>query len=181
MKSSITKYEIEVEGTSPILMHKFNGIEEEKAVKQKADKEQAEFHAYRLSNDGNLYIPAEWFKGCLREYLVSQSAPKEKTKTKLEVAPRIQIQPSMIDLGIEEYDIDKRSVPSGNMSRGGVRDFCVRPLLKNWKAKFTLITTLDKSMEQLKKDVENSGIDVGIGSNRINGYWRFKIVALNKV
>ena len=169
------KCKFRIEGLTPILMHKFNGIEEEKLLKQKSDAEQAEAHAYRLPN-GNLGIPCEWIRGCLIDYYIFNAPRKKKSETRLQVAPRIRVEPYMLDLGIKNYAIDKRSVPSGNISRGGVRDFCVRPRIDQWQAEGFLVTTLEKTVEELKNDFAQAGIEIGIGSNRVNGFGRFKVL-----
>jgi hypothetical protein len=54
-------------------------------------------------------------------------------------------------------------------------------MIEEWKADFVLVTTLDKTLAQWKADIEGAGIDTGIGSNRINGYGRFKILTITKV
>jgi hypothetical protein len=169
------KCKFRIEGLTPILMHKFNGIEEEKQLKQKSDAEQAEAHAYRLPN-GNLGIPCEWIRGCLIDYYILNAPPKKKSETRLQVAPRIRVEPYMLDLGIKNYIIDKRSVPSGNISRGGVRDFCVRPRIDQWRTDGMLITTLEKTVQEIRRDFEQAGLEIGIGSNRVNGFGRFKVV-----
>jgi hypothetical protein len=174
------KVKFHIKGTSPILQHKFNGLKEEKELKEKGDKEQAEAHAYRLPN-GNLGIPSEWIKGCLRNYLISTAPSKKKTETKNTVSARITVEPYMLDLGVKDYTIDKRSVPAGNMSRGGVRDFCVRPKIEGWEVEGMLITTLDKKFDDLKRDFAASGVEVGIGSNRPNGYGRFAVTQFSQV
>jgi hypothetical protein len=175
----ILKLKVEIEGTSPILFHKFNGKEEEKAIKEKSDSVQAESHAYRLGE--NLAIPAEWFKGCIREYLVSQAASKTKTTTMREVSPRINVSPYLMDLNTTEFKIDKRAIPVKKSGKIVDMDYCVRPRIDSWKVTFTLTTTLDKTIDQWKADLEGAGIDQGIGSNNINGYGRFKIISVTKI
>lgn len=162
-----------------VLMHKFNGQKEEKALKQRSDRDQAEAHAYRCDN-GNVGIPQEWLKGCLREYLVSNAGNKEKTATKIQVAPRIAVEPMMLDAGISEYAINKTSVPSGG-KMGGTRDFCVRPEIKECEVEGILISSLGKSIQELEKDFIGAGRDIGIGSNRINGYGRFEVISFEEI
>jgi hypothetical protein len=174
------KCKFKIEGLTPILMHKFNGIEEEKQLKQKSDAERAEAHAYRLPN-GNLAIPCEWIRGCLRDYYILTAPPKKKNETRLQVAPRIRVEPRMLDLNIKNYEIDKCSVPSGNISRGGIRDFCVRPRIDRWQVEGFLVTTLEKSVEELKNDFEQAGVEIGIGSNRVNGFGRFRVLDFTKL
>ena len=173
------KFEFKIEGETPILPHKFNGLAEEKRLKTESDEVQAKKHAY-FTSEGNLAVPATWIKGAIIQEFYDSAPSKERTRTQKEVAPRIIIQPAMLDLGVKEYEIDTRSVPSGGR-RGGCRDFCVRPRLDvPWKISGVLITTLDISIEDLKRKFENAGMNQGVGSNRINGYGRFKLTKFEK-
>lgn len=169
------KFDFKIEGTSPILMHKFNGQEEERRLKELPHKEQAEYHAYRGEN-GNLALPAEWLRRSVIESFMDKAPKKDKQATKKRVSPRIRVDPILLDLNLKDYDIDVRGIPVGNMGRGGARDICVRPLIRNWTAIGTLISGLDES-RAMKKWLEFAGEEVGIGSNRINGYGRFKVTS----
>ncbi|MBU0847341.1 hypothetical protein KKH23_09185 [Patescibacteria group bacterium] len=174
------KFEFEIEGITEILPHKFHGLEEEKKLKTETEEIQAEKHAYFNSN-GNLAIPSVWIKGALINEFYDSAPQKERTRTQKQVSPRLMIVPAMLDLGTKKYDVDVRSVPAGGR-HGGCRDFCVRPIIKlPWKVKGTLITTLDISDKDLRRKFENAGMNQGIGSNRINGYGRFKIVVFNNL
>ena len=160
-------------------MHKFNGQDEEKKTKTLPDKEQAEKHAYRLSS-GNLAVPAEWIRGCIINGYINRAGLKQKTETKKRVSPRIVVQPSLIDLHMKEYEINKRSVSSGGIAKG-TRDFCVRPLIPDgWKIELTIQTELDDSDADFKRNLELAGIDIGIGSNRMNGYGRFEVTGFER-
>jgi len=163
--------EFEVEGTTPLMMHKFNGQRKAKELKNLTEEEQAEAHAYR-TEDGFLAAPAAWFKGCIvNEYI--RRVSKGKMEKRNEITPAIRIEPWMLSLGIKDYKVDVRSVPSGSGYRGGCRDFCVRPLIEKWKCSGMIITSLDAS--ELKDVFEKAGQYVGVGSNRPNGYGRFKV------
>lgn len=156
-------------------MHKFNGQEEERRLKELPHKEQAEYHAYRHEN-GNLAIPGEWLRRCVIDAFMEKAPKKDKQATKKRVSPRIRIDPILLDLGFKDYELDVRGIPVGNMSRGGSRDICVRPLIRKWIATGTLISGLDESRE-MQKWLEYAGEEIGIGSNRINGYGRFKVTS----
>ena len=90
------------------------------------------------------------------------------------------MEPKFIDLGFTDYVIDERSVPSGGSYRG-IRDMCVRPCIDEWNAEFTLLSQLDFSDKDIKRNVEVAGIDIGIGSNRINGFGRFELSGFSEV
>jgi len=172
------KYQFTIRGTNT-LAHKFNGQKEEKALKQRSEKDQAENHVYRCDN-GNIGIPCEWIKGSLRDYLINNAGNKEKTATKNYVAPRIAVEPMILDTHLTDYEIHKASVPSGG-KMAGTRDFCIRPLIRVWEVKGTLISSLDKTSKELEKDLIGAGIDVGVGSNRVNGYGRFEVVNFKEI
>jgi len=179
MSEEIKKFEFEIEGQD-LLMHKFNGQDEEKRNKELPDQEQAEKHAYR-GDDGLLYIPCEWVRESLINAFVSRAGNKEKTKTKMEVASRVMVEPMELSLGVSEYKIDKRSAPAGNMGRGGTRDMFIKPRIKNWKARGILVTTLDREEKDLKTMLTIAGRDVGIGSNRVHGFGRFTVTSFKKL
>lgn len=179
MSEGIKKFEFEIEGRN-LLMHNFNGQDEEKRIKELPDREQAEKHAYR-GDDGLLYIPCNYLMGSLINAFVSRAGNKEKTKTKMEVASRIMVEPMELSLGISEYKMYKRSVPFGNMSRGGGREMVITPRIENWKAKGILVTTLDREEKDLKTMFTIAGMDVGIGGDRVHGFGRFTVTSFKKL
>ena len=154
-------------------MHKFNGLDEEKNIKALPERDRAEKHAYRNS-EGFLYIPCDWIRGSIINSFVSRAGSKEKTKKKLEVSPRITVTPSEMSINQTQYTIDKRGVPSGPL-RGAVRDMCIRPLIEQWETTGQIVTTLGTDTKDMKTMLEIAGEDVGIGSNRVNGYGRFTV------
>lgn len=172
-------YTFSIEGVTPILMHKFNGQEEEKRVSELPHAEQAEYHAYRTS-EGTLGIPSTWIRGCLIDTFIDAAPQKAKQKTKQRVSPRIRVEPMMLDLGIKTYEIDVQGIPSPKTGRGGTRTIVVRPLVRSpWHATGKLVIGLDESRE-LEKWLIQAGEEIGIGANRINGYGRFKVTAFKQ-
>lgn len=172
--------EVEIEGITELLQHKFNGLDEEKRIKELSNEEQAKKHLY-MSEDGILYFPSEWMRYAIIDTYIRRAGNKQKTAEKLRVSPAIRIFPAEISLGTKDYIIDVRSVPCGNMSRGGVRDFCVRPKIPiGWKAKFIIQSGLNDDLSDVKDILEEIGERFGIGSNRVNGYGRFKVTSINK-
>lgn len=175
------KFDVEIEGTTELLQHRFNGLDEEKRIKELPQEEQARKHTY-INASGTLYFPSEWVRYAIIDTYIRRAGNKQKTKEKFRVSPAIRIQPAEITLGTKEYSIDIRSAPSGNVSRGGVRDFCVRPKISiGWKAKFTVLSGLSETANEFKNILQEIGERYGIGSNRINGYGRFKVTSLKEV
>lgn len=178
------KYLVKVKANTPLLPHKFCGIEESKHIKELPDTEQAERVTYRDKN-GLLCIPVANMRSCLIEAFYDTAGAKQKTKTKKHVAPRIRIMsdgddPINLTLSTQEYEIDKRSYSAGGRS-GGVRDFVVRPMIQDWETAFILSSTVDISDDDLKYQLEYAGSDVGVCSNRINGYGRFEVTSFERV
>lgn len=158
---------------------KFNGIENEKAIKALSEEEQAEKKLYRHPN-GNIGFPGIWFRGCLIAEYERTAANKTKTITKERVSPRIKIEPFMIDSGLNDYEVYVRSISSGSR-KSGTRTMCVNPVIQEWTASGTLITTLDETKEDLKRKLNSAGENIGVGGNRINGYGRFTVIEFDEV
>ena len=176
------KWKTRIEGKD-LVMHRFIGMNESKDAKTKPDQQQAEGYTYRNKN-GELAIPIGNMRACVIEGFVQSAGNKMKTKTKMEVSPRIQIQSPYDDglyltLSNQTYNIDRRSVPSGGRS-GGVRDWCVRPRIDEWGTEFILQETLDIPRNELLYKLEFAGSNVGVLSNRPNGFGRFKVVSLEE-
>lgn len=177
------KYEVQIRGTTPLLPHKFCGIEESKAIKELPESEQAEKVAYR-DKDGKLAIPIANMRACIIEAFYDTAGKGQKTKTLKNAAPRIRItaagdDPFNLTLSTQEYKIDKRSYSAGRKS-GGIRDFVIRPIINEWETAFILSSTVDISDDDLKYKIEFAGSDVGVCSNRVNGYGRFEVVSFNQ-
>ena len=178
------KWKAKIEGTTPLIMHKFIGIDESKENKEKPDEQQAEAYSYR-NNKGELCIPVGCMRTCIIEGFVQSAGRGQKTSTKMEVSPRIQVKSLdeedliNIPLSVQEYEIDKRSVPSGGGTRS-IRDWCVRPIITEWGAEFFIQESLDISYEDLMYKLSYAGTDVGVLGNRPNGYGRFKVVTLEE-
>lgn len=180
----MTKWLVKIEGITPLLMHKYIGIPEAKTAKEKPDREQAESFTYR-DKHGSLCIPTRNMRGCIIEGFVNSAGNKMKTSTKMKVSPRIKVVGSdedrlNIPLEVGDYEIDKQSVPSGGRT-GGIRDWCVRPIINEWKASFILEETLDIAEKELQYKLDFAGTDAGVLSNRPNGYGRFRVVSLEKL
>jgi hypothetical protein len=169
--------EFEIELTSPVKMHKFNGLKMEADLKEKTIEEQAEAHGYRCPN-GNVAIPAIWIYGSITEAFYELSGTGSKAKTQKMVSSRIQVFPPMIDIGTDKYEIDVASAPAGG-TRGGVRDFFVKPRIDGAKISGLIKTTL--SPDDVKEKFVYAGEEIGMGSDRKHGYGRYKITKWNTV
>ena len=176
------KWKVGIEGKD-LLMYKFIGISESKDAKTKPDQQQAETYTYR-NKQGELAIPIGNMRACIIDGFVQSAGNKLKTKTKMEVSPRIKVQSldedkMYLTLSNQNYEIDKQSVPSGGRM-GGIRDWCIRPRIDEWSTEFILQENLDIGREELLYKLEFAGTDVGLLSNRPNGFGRFKVVNLEE-
>lgn len=176
MSEDVRTFEFTIEGTTPYLPHKFSGQKEDREIKALSDKEQAEAHAYRDEN-GMLCIPNNHIRGALINAFINRAVKNTKMSTKERVSPKINIEPFMLSLGKKTFTIDKRVVRV-EQGKKSVTDFCVRPLIEKWETSGRLIASLDDDM---KRWLEEAGKNSGVGSNRINGYGRFKVTSFKEV
>lgn len=153
--------EVTVEGTAPLLMHKFT--HEVKSSKKKTNYdpiEEAEKGAYR-NQDGQLYIPSEWFEGTLTNQAKEFKQGKKSYKDKIKSC--IMIEPSEIILNEQSYEIDARRAV---VQRAAIIRW--RPVFKKWSCTFT-IKNIDPDMISstlIKEMLETAGKYVGVGDYR---------------
>lgn len=164
-------------------MHKFIGMEESKAAKEKPYEQQAEAFAYR-NKQGELAMPAANMRACIVQAFYDSAGRGQKTSARNEAAARISVRSEHSDrmnltLTPQEYDIDKRSAFSGSKNRG-VRDWCIRPIMEEWSTDFILEERLDIPEEELLYKLRYAGTDVGVLSNRPNGFGRFEVTSLEE-
>jgi hypothetical protein len=171
------KIHIVGETTTPVKMHKFNGLDEEGRIKSLPPAEQAEKHAYR-NGDGRLYFPSKWFYGAAVEAMARKAGRKQKTEVN-RIASRIRVEQPEICINTNEYQIDDSSAPAGRKG-AGIRDIFYKPKLKSGMPfEFDITTTL--SSEEVKELITYAGAEVGIGSDTKHGYGRFKVNSFKKL
>ncbi len=168
-------YEFEVEGVSPLLIHQFRGQEEEKQIKALSPKEQAAKHLY--TNDGKIVIPGAHFRGSIINAMINRAIKNSKMTTKEKNAPRIAVEPFYLLIEPQKYDVNTRAIPI-KQGRKSVMDFVSQPEFKTWKVKGIIKTTLDDDM---KSWLVEAGENSGVGTNRVNGYGRFKVTSFREV
>jgi len=175
MSEDLQIFRVELQGISPLKMHKFCG--REKPPEDMPDEEVAEKYAYRLVN-GNLAFPGEWLYGALIN-AGRESAPKgSKKKQEGFVAKRIRVRPALADLGIEDYEIDRRVVK--NYGRGGTStEIAVKPRIDSWSVELKIVTSLEES--ELARLLNYAGENVGVGNDTKHGYGLFTVTSLTEV
>ena len=168
--------EIEIEGISPLLMHRYPLVPVE-AVEKKTSAEQAEYAAYRIPNDSNeLYIPGENIQRALIS-AATYSKGKGRASLQKPAAACLFITPAYVGLGTTEYVVDSRRVVVPATKGAIVRH---RPRLEQWRGEFTLEwDDMLLSELQVREIVDNTGQKVGLldfRPERKGPFGRFAVV-----
>lgn len=158
------KIEIELKGTSPLLMHNIEGADLTGGSKRKLatydNKIEAEKSAYWMKNgngDKTLCVPCRCLYGCI---LKSASYFKVKNRSvKPVIAGSLRIEPEEVSLGTNKYEIDIQSVVIQ-----GARILRARPKLKDWKLNFDIIYNEDyiADPKMIKEILDDAGVKVGL-------------------
>ena len=178
-------YTVTIEGTAPLLMHRFDEIAQAQlsgeVKKTKGAKEtpaeQAERAAYRLEN-GNLYLPAEALYNALVKSAAGLKVTGGRGKTyKASAQGNLNITPEYIDLGVKDYAIDTRTARIQ-------RTACLRsrPRLDKWRATFT-VELFDEDLtpkEVLAEMIATAGQQVGVLDYRPR-FGRFMVTRFEEV
>lgn len=125
--------EVEIEGISPLLMHRYP-MEPIEAIEKKTPEEQAEIAAYRHPTTEELCVPGE----CVRSMFVAGGLyVKGKGRASLQktVAACVMIDPAYLSLNQKDYRIDSRAVRMPATGGTVVRH---RPIFDEWKLAFEL-------------------------------------------
>jgi hypothetical protein len=150
--------DVEIEGTSALLMHQFPMLPIE-AMEKKSAAEQAELSAYRHPETRELYVPGVNLQ---RALVAAATYSKGKGRASLQkpVAACVIVSPERIMLGTTEFMIDSRPVvipaTKGRVLRHRAR-------LDAWSLRFNLEfdDTLLTAVE-LRRVVDDAGTRVGI-------------------
>jgi hypothetical protein len=131
------KVKVELTGITPLLMNNPKSMIDKsmnKEVKQTTEKYDLEGEAKKLAyvtDEGELYVPAEAIKGAL---INAASYKKiEKYAAKPIIAGGVFILTPQILLNTKKYDLDVRTVVIQRM-----RVVKGRPMIKNWKLSFEM-------------------------------------------
>jgi hypothetical protein len=148
--------DVEIEGTSPLLMHHRPLVEADN-LKNLPAEEQAEYAAYRDPDTKDLYIPAE----CMYATLVAAGVytkGKGRSSAQKMVAASVFVRPAKLLLGTKKFAVDSRyaRIKKDQILRH-------RPRLEKWKCGFevdfddTLI-----SEKNIRKILDDAGKLVGV-------------------
>lgn len=171
---SMKNIEIEIVGTTPLLMHSAHSMIQQMATKNPAKnydpKEDAEKVAYR-NKKGELIVPSRCLKACILN--ASSWYKFGKRGAKPIVAGCTRIEPIEIiltdfkDKPLKKYEIDLRPVV---VQRS--RIIRARPVIEEWKLKFTVIYNeqLIGNIDIIRQIIEEAGQRVGLLDNRPQTY-----------
>ena len=127
--------EIEIKGPRLLMNSPHMMLEDSDAVvsktKRRDPKVEAEKVVYRMKS-GELYIPNTAIKGAILN--ASKAKKTRKYALKPFIASGLRIDPEQIGLGTKVYEIDRRTVVIQRE-----RVVKCRPILRNWRAKFTVV------------------------------------------
>jgi hypothetical protein len=165
---------VEIEGTSPLLMHSCENMMQQSATKNPAKnydpKIEAENVAYR-NKSGDLIVPGRCLKACILNAASWYKFGKKSAKQIIAGCTRIE--PYEIVLtnkkgkALKKYEIDLRPVV---VQRS--RIIRSRPRLDEWQLKFDLIYNDDiiGDVKILQSIIEEAGQRIGILDNRPQKY-----------
>lgn len=159
-------YAVEIKGTSPLLMHRFSGGEEEgKKTKKKAEttKENDVKDTLYILPDGKLYQPAEGIRQSIIE--AGKSFKVGRSNLSKVAASFVHVEPEAIIHLNQKWSTDRRAVviPS---TRGRVMRN--RGRLDSWGLKFQMkILDADEiSGNSVHQMLDHAGKYIGIGDYR---------------
>lgn len=173
------RVEITIEGTAPILFHRWNceSVESKsKAKKGSAEKKTDDTESFVYRNEkGLLCIPGEYLRGAIVGAAKFQQDPRSPRKSAADLfkAAVISMTP-LASLGTKDWDyLDKRRVC---IQRNAITRS--RPAMKEgWKATFVLMVNLPEYIDQvlLNSTVQAAGKLIGLGDFRPS-FGRFHII-----
>jgi len=174
------KVKCRIRGVAPLLQHRFPEESDDVQIKKRTgsiDYSTEVEKAIFKNEDGVIYEPSEHIEGCLRKAASSFRIPGQGKKTyKDMMLSSIVVEPEMIPLEPQEYEVDKRSVIIGR-----ARVFRYRPRWDNWELDFN-VNILDEQLtpDSLKEILIYGGAAKGIGDYRPK-FGRFEVTEFKEV
>lgn len=172
--------EITIQGTSPILFHRWNveSVESKsKAKKGSAEKKTDDVESFVYRNDkGEICIPGEYLRGSIIAAAKFQQDPRSPRKSAMDLfkAAVVSLTP-LASLGVKTWDfMDKRRcvIQRNAITRS-------RPAMaEGWTAKFIQMINLPEYVDPplLNQTTSAAGRLIGLGDFRPS-YGRFVVVA----
>ena len=154
------KFEVEIRGTRPLLMHSVESMTagEELTKKDRGTKVEAEMYLYK-NEEGKICCPSIIILSALKTSAVNFLVGGKGKKTfKNYIYSGVTIQQENIELISNEWEVDKKTVVIG-----GSRIVRARPKFNEWSLKFTIKILSDVITPAiLKTMLEHTGKFSGI-------------------
>lgn len=171
--------QITIEGTAPILFHRWNceSVESKsKAKKGSAEKKTDDVESYVYRNEkGELCIPGEYLRGAIVGAAKYRQDPRSPRKSAADLfkACIVALTP-LASLGVKTWDfMDKRRVV---IQRNAITRS--RPAMaEGWKATFVLMVNLPEYVDpaMLNETIQAAGKLIGLGDFRPS-FGRFNVI-----
>jgi hypothetical protein len=193
-RKEMKQAEVKIKGLRPILFHAFK-IEAITNLEQKksgsAGNNPEEWKSSVLERGGQLYVPASYWSGCLKEASRYTKAGRGSIQKSFISSSLVLTEISLIDRWLPEgwekmafnempsdssqdVYLDIRAVMNPNSKGKNIRYRVA--CCPGWKTDFAF--SFDDSIvspSQIKKILDDAGKMVGIGDARVLGYGRFEI------
>lgn len=186
------KYEVEIEGITPVVWNRQN-MELREIIKglKKDELEENEYKNWKMKaeiNNGNAIIPPGWVLGCLvnsaKELRMIPWFATSKNQTYTRYISNIKISPGIPIIAGESKDLKRKEAmfPSQGKSKMGGKVLRCHPILEKWNAKFLLIDTVERmKLYELEALLKWGGQAVGFGDQRYANFGRFNIKNIKEV
>ena len=158
------KYEIEIEGITPLLMNRFRDAQLETKIRRADVKQQEIEDKLYLLDNGDPYIPSTYLRNAMIEAgkQIQIAGKKRSTYSKV-IGATLDIQPDCIEIMPPDY-VPFRISAVNPATRG--RMIVIRPQFNKWSLKFVIIAPTDIPKEKLNEIIVEAGQNVGIGDWR---------------
>jgi len=187
---AIKEYKIEIEGLNPVIWNRMKReleLEKKKLKKDQLDEWEEKNWLRKAEYDtkGNVILPNEWIKGTLIDACKKTRIVPHYAKSKSQTYTNY-VQGMMIELKkpmSKKKDLEYYGAYVGSRGgMGGGKIWKVRPLLKKWKATFTIKDPIGRmKKDELYALLNYAGLMIGVGDNRRNNYGRFVIKSIKEM
>lgn len=182
MAPDMKTYEVEIEGTAPLLMHRFaDDLDHQKPAKkstQPSIQDQFEAALYRF-DDGRLYQPARHIEGAMIKASVDfRKAGRGKKSLRNYFLASVFVRPDAIPHAFQSAEIDRQRVVV-RATKGAIMR--VRGRLDKWKLSFQIENrSEDLDEATLQAVLQKAGEEYGIGDYRPR-YGTFRVTRFQQL
>jgi hypothetical protein len=157
-----TSYEVELQSTSPLKMDKW--LNDAQPKSEAGYKKLAEKKVY-TDTKGNICIPACAIKAAMKFASSEIGKKMEAKKNRQTVQSAIFFDKEMYSIGKKKPDMIVEDVVTRGVGEKVTRVKTFRPLIKEWKIKFKLIS-YNVTKDFIEQSLERAGFRFGLLSHR---------------